>query len=467
MKQLTGSDDFWFTIDTPCTPMHFAEVSIYDTTTTPSGSLAFEEIVQQIEARLDLLPLRQKQIEVPLHLDYPYLIEDEGFELDYHIRQFTLPRPGGWRQLCAALESIMAEPLDLSKPMWEMHVIDGIGKIEGLPEGSIAVLRKLHHAQFDGGSAVELTQLINTPTPGEPAHGAVQPWKPEKAPSSARLLARAGVNHLRKPVQSAKIVKQMLRPLAGSLKKTVSGRGDGALAPRSRFSARIPSAERVIDAREFSLPAIQQIRKQVAGATVNDVVLTICGGALRKYLAQHDELPDKPLVGMMPVSVRTPQEQGAGGNRVSAIFATLATDRGHPLERLKTIVQATIRSKEFADEVGLNKVTDLLDLAPTTLTPTLYRMFSKLGITGSMPQPYSGICISNVPGPRVPLFLDHARLTRLFAAGFLMDGMGLLHGVTGYCDRLSIAPVSHPALMPDMEFYAQCLQDAFDELAQA
>lgn len=288
MQQLSGMDASFVYLETPNTPMHIGSVAIYDPSTAPGAKVRFKDILRHIEERLHLArPFRQKLVRVPGNLDHPYWIEDDNFDLEFHVRHIALPEPGDWRQLCILAARIHARPMDMTRPLWEFTVVEGLDNIEGLPSGCFALISKVHHAAIDGMSGVDMTSAIHTiepdaPPPPPPA----TPWKPEKAPGLGELLLRTHLNNLVQPMNWLRTVGDSLpgfARLSEGLTRRELKTENMKPAPRTRFSAKV-GPHRVVEGALFDLGDVREIRTAVPGATVNDVMLAVVGGALRRYL---------------------------------------------------------------------------------------------------------------------------------------------------------------------------------------
>jgi len=467
MQQLSGMDASFLYFETGNAPTHIGSFAIYDQSTAPGGRVTFKGILANVESRLHLARcFRQKIVHVPLDLDHPYWIEDPEFDLEFHVRHIALPHPGDWRQLCIQVARIHARPLDHSRPLWEMYVIEGLDNVEGVPPGSFAVLTKIHHAAIDGVSGAELAAAIHdlevdsSPPPPE------KEWTPEPDPSLLDLTASYAGNLLRDPLRLARTVRRVAPGISALLRgsSSVEVEGSGPV-PRTRFNG-VVSGHRVVDGRSFSLDAIREIRRGAPGATVNDVVLALCGGALRRYIQAHGELPEQSLVAMAPISVRSEAEKGAAGNQISAMSVTLHSDEPDPVERLRKVQEATRASKATAEAVGARTMTDITQFMPGTLSGLAARVYTRLGLANRI-QPFLNTVITNVPGPQVPLYFTGARMVALHGLGPVMDGMGLIHPVFSYSGRISVAVTACRRQMPDPGFYAQCLQESFDDLYRA
>ncbi|MEY2926926.1 MAG: hypothetical protein RL367_1403, partial [Pseudomonadota bacterium] len=370
MEQLSGQDASFVYFETANTPMHIGSVGIYDPASAPGGFVRFKDILRHVGSRLDgARSFRQKLVRVPFDLDHPYWIEDADFDLEYHIRHIALPAPGDWRQLCIQVARLHARPLDLSKPLWEFIIIEGLDRIEGLPKGCFALVAKVHHAAIDGMSGVELSQAVHDTEPLPVADAAPSDWKGDGNPAIGELMFRTWVSSLRQPARFAKTLINSAPGLA-RLGRQVAG-GDvslqnAKLAPQTVFNAKV-GPHRVFDGVPFALADIRAIKNVVPGATVNDVVLTIIGGGLRHYLHGHDALPEQSLSAMAPISVRAEGEKAALGNLVSAMVVNLGTQIADPLERLGYIHKEARNSKAMTNAVGARALTDYSQLIPSGL----------------------------------------------------------------------------------------------------
>jgi diacylglycerol O-acyltransferase len=257
------------------------------------------------KAALGQLPvLREKILRVPLDLDHPYWVEDEAFDINYHVRHIALPKPGDWRQFCIQVSRIHARALDLQRPLWEMYVMEGLDSFLDLPQGSFAVLVKVHHAAIDVAHGNEITTLLHDLSPHAPPPAPAAPWFPSAAPGSVGLLTRAWFNMVTFPLRMAQPMLRnwhTLRAATTTLAGDLMGRTHGF--PMTRFNTEV-SAQRVFDTRRFPLADFKAMRQLATGATVNDVVLAVCAGGLRRYLALQGELPDDSLLAATPVGTR-------------------------------------------------------------------------------------------------------------------------------------------------------------------
>jgi len=468
MQQLSAQDASFLYLETPHAPMHIGGIMIYDPSALPGGKQRFKDILGFIEERLHLArTFRQKLVQVPFNLDYPYWIEDKDFDLEYHVRHVRLPEPGDWRQLCIQVARLHARPLDLTKPLWEFTVIEGLDSIPDLPSGSYAIVSKVHHAAIDGVSGVDLIEALHgleaSPEPVPPT----RPWTGEVPPNPMELMFRAQFNAVTQPLRFAGVLARSA-PAVGRMGKGLVTRRiqpPTALPPRTRFN-HLVSAHRAVEARQFPLAEVRAIKSCVDGATVNDVVLAICGGALRHYLTAKKELPDAPLIAMAPISVRAADQQKALGNQVSAMMVELGTHIENPLQRLAAVRESSSASKALSNAVGAKLMTDYSQFIPSTTAAMAARLYTELGLAEQVNLPFNCV-VTNVPGPQVPLYSAGARLVTQYGLGPVYDGMGLIFPVFSYCGHINITVNACREMMPDPDFFAGCLQASFDELSQA
>jgi WS/DGAT/MGAT family acyltransferase len=468
MQQLSGQDASFIYSERPHAPTHITSISVYDPSTAPGGEVTFAQIMDHLEARLHLArAFRQRVVRVPADLDHPWWIEDGEFDLEYHVRHIALPRPGDWNQFCVQAARLHARPLDLSRPLWEMYIIEGLDGIEGVPEGSFGYVLKVHHAAVDGKSGVEMITAIHTQSPeivDAPPPGV--PWRPEAEPSPLSLYARATLNAVRIPGRAMRLATR-LTPGVGRAMRTMQATGDRQateMAPGTRFNGPV-TGHRVLDAEFFPFASLRAMRDLVPGATDNDVALSVVGGALRTYLAELGELPDGAMRAMTPVSVRTEAEKADLGNQVSAMIVSLATDIADPVERLAAVHRSTSGSKEVTEAIGARNLTELSQLAPGMLIGLGTRLGARFARRGGAS--LVNTVVTNVPGPRQPLYFAGARCVRTFGAGPVVDGMGIINIVGSYDDQFVLSFTACREMMPDPTRYAAALRDSFDELVDA
>jgi WS/DGAT/MGAT family acyltransferase len=418
-------------------------------------------------------------VEVPFGLDHPYWIEDPDFDLDFHVRHIGLPPPGDHRQLSEQVSRIVARPLDRSRPLWELYVI------EGLEGGLTAQLTKIHHCAIDGASGAELltTLLDITPEPRkvEPPRRA---WRPEPEPTQLEMLARGSWAIAGTPRKAVRLGRQAIRHLpelatslgfgelpGTSLLNRLTGRKPDPMlsqetvkAPRTSFNDRITPHRRFAFG-SLSLDDVKDIKKHL-GVTVNDVVLALCSGALRRYLSERNELPPDPLVAMVPVSIRTEEQKGTFGNQVSAMTASLHTHVADPLERLRRIHESMRIAKEQHEALPASLLQDFAQFAPPAVAARAARVIARATVSNLMDVPFN-VVVSNVPGPQFPIYGVGARLVANYPVSAINDGVGLNITVQSYDGSLDFGIIACRELMPDVWDLIDFLREALDELKEA
>jgi diacylglycerol O-acyltransferase len=347
-----------------------------------------------------------------------------------------------------------------------MYVIEGLDNVEGVPVGAFAVLTKIHHAAIDGVSGAELAGAIHDISPDAEPPPPEKRWIPEREPGFVELSLRTTLNNIRYPFRFARVLGQNAPGLVNLFRSSpVEEVENSGPVPRTRFNGTI-TPHRVVEGRCFLLQEIRDIRKRMPGATVNDVILTVCSGAMRKYLAFHKELPETSLVAMAPISVRSGSEEGTAGNKISAMSVTLHSDEIDPLERLRKVYRGTQSSKATAEAVGARTMTDITQFMPGALAGLAARLYTRLGLANAV-KPFLNTVITNVPGPQIPIYFTGAKMVGFYGMGPVMDGMGIIHPVFSFAGRISISVTACRDMMPDPAFYARCLQASFDELLDA
>ncbi|WP_034158812.1 WS/DGAT/MGAT family O-acyltransferase [Sphingomonas sp. ERG5] len=469
MLQLSGQDASFVYLETPHTPMHIGSVGIYDPSTAPGGFVRFKDVLSFIESRLGgARSFRQRLVRVPFDLDHPYWIEDPEFDIEFHVRHIALPKPGDWRQLCIQVARLHSRPMDLSKPLWEFTVVEGLDNVEGLPPGCFALVSKVHHAAIDGMSGVEMSAAVHDLDASMKPPEKADEWQPENMPNVADLLTRSYFNSLRQPMRVMETIGRSLPGMA-KLAATVS-KGDVSIAntkmaPKTRFNGKV-SAHRVWDAVPFKLADIRAMKEAVADATVNDVILAIVGGGLRQYLDDKGELPKESLTAMAPISVRGEGEKAALGNLVSAMVIPLGTHIADPMERLQYVHDQAVNSKAMTNAVGARTLADYSQLIPSGLAGLAARLYTRVGAANTH-APVFNTVVTNVPGSRVPMYFCGARMVAMYGTAPVFDSMGLINPVYSYGDTIAVSFTCDRNMMPDPENYAAALRSSFETLKAA
>jgi diacylglycerol O-acyltransferase len=483
MRQLTPLDAQFLAVESSRTYGHVGGLAIYDPSTAPGGTLGIPEICRLVSERLHMLPpFRWRLVQVPLGLDLPYWVEDEDFDLDFHIRESAVPPPGGDEQLANTVARIFARPLDRSRPLWELYLIHGL---EG---GRVALLTKVHHAVVDGVSGNEILTVLLDPSPeGREIEPPSEEGPAGRKPGDLEMLGRGVAGLARQPLRALRSVPTALpnltelpganafpgvpalsRALTGA-RRALGGPQDpgilevtSARPPRTCFNGPI-SAHRSFAFGSVSLDTVKAI-KNAAGVKVNDVVVSVCAGAVREFLLERDELPEDPLVAMVPVSVRAEDEQGTFGNRISTMIVPIPTDVADPARRLERAHQLLRSAKEHHAALPADLLTDASAFVPPAVAALAAR--TTVGILGRTRPPLN-LVVSNVPGPRSPLFIAGARLEAHYPVSAVVDGVGLNMTVMSYLDHMDFGVVADRDQIPDVWPLVQAAQHEVDRLAAA
>lgn len=468
IEQLSGQDAMFLHAELDGLPQHIGGVSIYNQATAPNGVVRFKEILAMLDSRVHLSPIfRRKLATVPLGLGRPYWVEDPDFDLEYHVRHIALPKPGDWRQLCILAARIHSQPLRRDKPLWEIYVIEGLNNVEGVPANSFAMLLKVHHCAMDGATGAQFMNIVHDLTPETSHPGTPPPWIVER-PSTARMLTRAYIDAWKKPGQVYDMARQagsaFMRLRRGKASQDFHSLED---KPTTRFQGKI-SRHRVVEGRKFDFEVIREIKNTQPGTTINDVMLTIVAGGLRKYLQNKDELPDQTLVSGCPIDVRSPEERSSGGNMVGFMNVALRTEIEDPVERLRTVHEEAVSAKAYAEAMGPRLLVDLTDVMPGNVLSLALRAASATGLSEA--SVVQNTVITNVPGAPMQLYMCGAELVDSFSLGPLLPNIGLFHiiysAVQNKKGTITLSFTACRDMLPDPEFYAQCLQESFDELRE-
>ena len=461
MERLTGLDASFLYLETPTHHMHVAMTMVLDPATMPGG-YSFDKIKTFIAERLHLVPpFRRRLMNVPLNLAHPVWVEDPNFDIDYHIRRIGCPAPGGRRELGEMAGQIASSPLDRSRPLWELWVV------EGLKHGRIGVVTKVHHSAIDGASGAELMVHLFSLTPDADPPPPATATEPEHIPSELELLGYAAASRVRRTLSLPRLIGSTV----GSISRVVQGRRDpnahvGAVpltAPRTSWTGAL-STGRTVGFARVPLAELKELRRAF-DCTVNDVVLALCAGTLRNYMLDRGELPDSPLIATCPVSVRTDGENEVG-NKVSAMFTTLATNVADAGERIRIIQACTIGAKEEHNAIGADMLQNWAEFAAPNVFNLASRLYSSFGLAGSH-RPIHNVIISNVPGPPFPLYYAGAQVIAAYPMGPAMEGVGLNVTVFSYMDSVDIGLMADRELVPDVWNMADRVADALAELRVA
>lgn len=481
MQQLSGLDTTFLRMETRNVYGHVMGLHVFET--TPRKRLTVETVRQLIRDRLHLAPpLTRRLVEVPLGVNNPYWIEDPDFDLEYHVREIALPAPGTNAQLQEQVARIASRHLDRRRPLWETYVI------EGLEDGATAMLCKFHHAAVDGVAGAELMSLLLDPDPeGAAVVPAPGPRQPEPVPTELDVLALAAADLLRRPRRAVRFARTSLGrvaqaawrgpvlgvpglpqlPVVGRLlqtqRQTELSRPDTS-PPRTVLGGPV-SPHRRVSLSTLSLADVKTVKDRT-GSTVNDVVMALCAGGLRRWLDKAGELPPEPLHAAVPVSVRTAEEMGTWGNRVSTMVAALPTDVDDPLTRLTLSSEAMVIAKDEHGAVPATLLQDVTQFVPPFMTGLAFRALATSAIANRVQMPFN-VLVSNVPGPRTPVYLDGIRQRSYHPVSLVADGGRLNITVVSYVDQLHLGLVADRDLPLDLDELAEHMRSELEDLLAA
>jgi WS/DGAT/MGAT family acyltransferase len=462
VERLTGLDAAFLSLETPSNHMHLILVAVLDPTEAPGGFTA-ATIKQLIENRIETLPpFRRRVVRVPFGLHHPLWIEDPGFDIDFHVRQVAVPAPGGERELADFVGEVAGWPLDRDRPLWQMWVV------EGLEHGHVALVAKVHHAAIDGASGVEvLASLVDLePTPVAVVDRSQdEPWHADRVPNDVEMIGASMVSIARQPVRMARATVHLGKSLARLVTRMRNEdvhTGVPFAAPRLSWNVMITPHRQVA----FSTMSLDDVKvvKDAFGATVNDVVVAVLSGAFRRYFIERDELPDRPLVAVIPTSVRSMDEKQLG-NRVSAMFTQLSTDLPDPLDRLAAVQSTMSGAKQIHSDIGGNTLEEWAELAAPAMLARGARLYSQLRLADRHP-PIHNLVVSNVPGPQFPLYMGGSKLVDMYPMGPVFDGAGLNVTAMSYQDRVDIGWMACREAVPDLWRLASEIPEALAELVK-
>jgi WS/DGAT/MGAT family acyltransferase len=480
MRQLTSLDAQFLALESTNQTGHVAGLAILDPSTTPSGDLTLADVCRLMDERQPLLPpLRWRLMEVPFGLDYPYWLEDPDFDLDFHVRELALP-PGGTREkLAEQVARIVSRPLDRSRPLWELYLI------HGLEDGQKAILTKIHHAVIDGLSGAEIMGVLYDLAPEGRDLPEPQADGAERKPTELEMLTRGLLGFPRYPLRMLRSLPRALPNLdespvfagipgaglvakvADRLTRPISNRESGVLAhttykaPKTRFNGRI-SPHRRFAFGQLDLDEVKAVKNRHR-CTVNDVVVSICAGAVRSWLLDHDDLTPDPLVVQVPVSVRTDEEMGTYGNRIMLMSAPFFTNEPDAKRRLEKTHRALAAMKEHHRALPAELLQDANHFIPPAVFARAARATFAISTSGPG-RPTWNLVVSNVPGPQSPLYCAGARLVANYPVSVITDGMGLNITVMSYDGHMDFGIVADREQMPDLWSMLDRLRGSLEEL---
>lgn len=463
MQQLSGIDSAFLALESGNTPMHVTALMMYQGSVDSHGGDLLQSVRDRFESILKPFPIfRQKLTEKNFLDDHPYWIDDDGFDLDNHVQKVSLPAPGDWQQLRLLAARLHEEPLHLKFPLWDVYVIDGLADKADFPANSFAILMKVHHAAVDGVSMTNILGTLHSGIDNKLEPGTT--WQPQAKPLPMEMMWKSYGNKFKRRMQFWQTIGKVIPALKEA------GQESKVRAPltqkfATRFNEKV-SADRVFDSVEFALDEIIACKTKLPGATVNDVVVSIVGGGLRKYLDSVGELTHQTLVTGAPINTRGEAGKKVSANQISMMRIPLGTDVDDALERLAAVMSGSAESKAYAKNMGLNTLSDVAQSLDPSLLALGIRAVTSDVLSDIINTPVHTM-VSNVPGPREPMFLGDARLTRIMGLGPLVDQVGLFNAVTSTVNSISVSFVSTHEMLPDPAVYSACLLEAYQDICKA
>lgn len=478
-QQLSGIDASFLYLETPETPMHVAGLTYFELPDGFEGNF-YQHFRRFFEGRLHTIPIFSKRLAPSLYdLDHPGWVDADDLDLDYHLRETTLPAPGTEAQLEEVIGRLHANTLDRSRPLWQFYVITGLENGQGV------LYSKVHHAAVDGGAGMAINKALYdvTATPRDVPPPPTKPAEAKPAPSSptavdpvkgvADIMGNMMRQQLRMWQTAAEIGNAMTSaflakpneaaPKALATLQSLVNQIPTLNAPKTPFNATI-TRERSYAARTISLSDAKAIAK-ASGAKLNDVVMAVCSGALRRYLQDNGQLPDKPLIAGVPISLREPGDTRQN-NQVSGMLCSIATDIADPAERLRAIVKSSSEAKQIAGTFRDAVPQDFAFVGAPILLQLVMLVYGRSGLADKLPMPMN-VTISNVPGPPMPLYCAGAKVTALHPVSIPAHGAALNITVQSYMDALNFGLTADRRAVPDVGKLGDYLTDAADELKKA
>jgi len=461
MQRLSGLDASFLYLETAAQPMHVCSVLELDTSTMPGG-YTFDRLRDALSLRIKAMPeFREKLADSRFNLDHPVWVEDNDFDVDRHLHRIGLPGPGGRAELAEICGHIASLPLDRSRPLWEMWVIENVAGTDAHAGGRLALMTKVHHASVDGVTGANLLSQLCTTEPDAP------PPDPVDGPGGGtglEIAVNGAVRFATRPLRLVNVVPSTLNTVVDTVRRARNGRTMAApfAAPRTAFNANI-TGHRNIAFAQLDLENIKTVKNHF-DVKVNDVVMALVSGVLRTFLSHRDELPDNSLVAMVPVSVHDRSDR-PGRNQVSGMFSPLQTHIADPAERLRAIAEANAVAKQHSSAIGATLLQDWTQFAAPAVFGTAMRVYAASRLSGA--KPVHNLVVSNVPGPQVPLYFLGAEVKAMYPLGPIFHGSGLNITVMSLTGKLDVGIISCPELLPDLWDMADDFAVALDELLDA
>ncbi|MDR3662417.1 MAG: wax ester/triacylglycerol synthase family O-acyltransferase [Mycobacterium sp.] len=460
-QRLSGLDASFLYLETAVQPLHVCSVLELDAATIPGG-YTFDRLRETLGRRIQAMPeFREKLADSPLNLDHPVWVEDPDFDVERHVHRIGLPGPGGRTELAEICGHIAALPLDRSRPLWEMWVIENIAGTDPHDGGRLAVMTKVHHAGVDGVTGANLMSQLCTTEADTPAP---EPVAGVGTASELEIAVRGAVKFVTRPLKLANVLPATATTVIDTVRRATKGLTMAApfAAPKTAFNANI-TAHRNVAFAQLDLEDIKAVKNHFH-VKVNDVVMALVSGVLRRYLLAHDALPENTLIGMVPVSVHGKSDR-PGRNQVSGMFTKLETTIEDPAERLRAIADASSIAKQHSSAISATLLQDWSQFAAPAVFGVAMRVYAASKLTEA--KPVHNLVISNVPGPQVPLYFLGAEVKAMDPLGPLFHGSGLNITVMSLNGSLDVGLISCPELVPDLWDMADDFAEELEELVAA
>jgi WS/DGAT/MGAT family acyltransferase len=465
IQQISGYDATFLYADSPTSPMHVGTLIMVE------GSLKFDVFREMVASKLHQIPkFRQRLLNVPMNLDYPYWVDDPNFDLDLHLNRVKLPDPANWKTLRDLTSSIFSDSLDLRRPLWSISFIEGLNEISQIPKGSVAIVTKVHHVMVDGNSGVGILGILFDKDEKSTSKETTTPpvFEPDPLPDEFSLLLKSSYKFIKNPFKIPKTVGEtVFNLIKGSAAGTMNVHKDlnktSSPVPKTIFNESI-SPKRTWGTAILSFERINVLKKLME-VSINDMILAICAGALRRYLLGREKLPSQSLVANVPISIRVKGSKELN-NQISNMMVQIATHIEDPIERLEYIQEQTIMGKTKHKAIGAKTLAKMADSVPFGLANLAAGIYSRYNIKDLHRPPFN-VTITNVPGPRGMLYLDGHKIVSMFGLTPVVDGFGLIIAAFSYNGQVTITTTSDAKTMPDADKFSRYIRESASELEVA
>jgi WS/DGAT/MGAT family acyltransferase len=456
--------------------MHLCGMALYDQGGCKKKRQAKKQIIRYIEDRIHHCPIMMQKLKMaPGDLERPYWVQDKEFAVKNHLHHLALPAPGNRQQLLDLVSEIMSAPLDMTRPLWELYVIEGLNQVDGLGKNSFALVNKVHHCCIDGSGGNNIMAALSDLTPDAlpiPPVETAQPDPVRNPPGPLQTVAGVYMRGLKNTYRGAVATGWRIPTLAKTAVDLYRGdiqAGANLSVPTTRFN-KTPGRGRMFAYLTLDLNAVKGVKAAHPGITVNDVMVSVVGGGMRHYFDAHDEHVEGCLGASIPKDVRKGEESKAtSGNKVGGLFIRIHNEIEDPIERLRAVHASVAQAREFSREIDLDSI--FPHLMGGFMIPRVGKTFVRLSqqhrLMERMGPTVMNTVITNVTGPNFPLY--HAGAQMVSCAGIppLLDSVGVAHAVYSYNGTITMSVTSCPQMMDDPEFYIECCQRSFEELKEA